>query len=92
MTEFAEFRVHTRRELTSETIFLISSSKGHVYGIGTITDISDGGIGMLSGFPYKIGEKLVFQGVEGFSGSKSAYVRWATKNDVDSVKMGLVFE
>jgi hypothetical protein len=92
VTEFADCRVHTRRELTSETIFLISSSKGHVYGIGTITDISHGGIGMLSGFPYKIGEKLVFQGVEGLSGSNSAYVRWATKNDSDSVKMGLVFE
>ena len=92
MTEFVECRVHTRRELTSETIFLISSSKNHVYGIGTITDISDGGIGVLSGFPYKIGETLVFQGVEDFSGSKSAHVRWAKQHDVDSVKMGLVFE
>jgi hypothetical protein len=92
VTEFAEYRVHTRRELTSETIFLISSSKDRVYGVGTITDISDDGIGMLSSFPYKIGEKLVFQGVEGFFGSKSAYVRWAKQNDVDSVKMGLVFE
>jgi hypothetical protein len=92
LTEVAEYRNHVRTKLTDETIFLISNPKGRVYGLGVITDISGGGLGMLSGFSHVIGETLIFEGLEGCSGAKSAYIRWAINDSTaDMFNVGLEF-
>ena len=81
MDATSEQRKHPRRPLSDETIYFVCSSRARVYAPGTIRDISDRGIGLSSGFPHYVGEKLIFEGIEGGTGPQVARVVWDAQEE-----------
>lgn len=72
-------RRHARVVASLETIYYTEhgdEDAERLHYFGMITNVSDGGVGMVVNCPHDIGEELWLEGVGRTSGPQAARVRW----------------
>lgn len=73
-------RRFSRTPVTEDTIYFThdnhDTDNDRIHYIGTIINISMGGIGLRSNIPHEANEELWFEGIEGYSGARPGKVRW----------------
>jgi len=93
-TDYRRYPRTTRRE---QTIYHSELDHGYetdrMHYLGTVIDISDGGVGLEVTNHHQVGERLWFEAIEGTDNiEKPAVVRWCKEPDnSDSYEIGVEF-
>ncbi|MBM4128823.1 MAG: hypothetical protein FJ243_01745 [Nitrospira sp.] len=90
-------REHGRRPFVSMIKYFISipeiGGKKEIHRTGISFDISECGLGMVTGYPLKAGDILTFEEAIKVNdhSAKTAIVRWAEKLEGEQYRVGLSF-
>jgi len=63
-----------------------------IHYMGTITNTSQGGIGMRVNFPHQPEDELWLEGLDGFSKAQAGTVKWVKDIDLEIFEIGLQFK
>ncbi len=92
----AEKRKHPRTHISESTIYHTqeggSGNSDRTHYMGTITNISIGGVGMRVGFAHKLNDELWLEGLEGFSEKRSGKIKWSLDLDDEHYEIGIQFD
>ena len=83
------------RVSTSEATIYFSKQGGdseRIHYMGTITNTSQGGIGMQVNFPHQSDDLLWIEGLDGHSNAQVSTVKWVKDIDSESFEIGLQFK
>ena len=93
----AEKRKYPRTRISESTIYhtresdIDSADRTHY--MGTITNISLGGVGMQVGFAHELNDELWLEGLEGFSEKRSGKIKWSIDlGDEEHYEVGIQFD
>jgi len=92
----SEQRTHPRTVTQEEIIYFSNLQRDYeierIHYIGTLINISKGGVGMRVNLPHYINEELWFEGLEGISKAQPGLVRWITTDSyLENYEMGIEF-
>jgi hypothetical protein len=88
-----EQRKYPRIATSEETIYFSvdKDEPERIHYMGTITNTSQGGVGMQVSFPHQPEDLLWLEGLEGHSSSQAATVKWIRDAGAESYEIGLQF-
>ena len=88
----ADKRQHARIDTSLETIYYTEHGDDaeRLHYFGTITNMSNGGVGMVVNCPHEINEELWLEGIEKATAPLAGLVRWVS-NHQDKYAIGIQF-
>ena len=89
-----DHRKYPRVSISEETIYFSKQEDDseRIHYMGTITNTSQGGVGMRVNFPHQPDDVLWVEGLDGHSTSQASTVRWVKGIDAESFEIGLQFK
>ena len=88
-----EQRQYPRITTSEETIYFSveKDEPERIHYTGTITNTSQGGVGMQVSFPHQPEDILWLEGLEGYSRAQATAVRWIRDTGAETFEIGVQF-